>query len=69
MTTSGGILDRVNRNVSRVASAVDLRDCVGIVGVGMVAVGIGVVFWPAAAIVVGVGLITLSLWGVRRGVQ
>ena len=69
MNTRSGILGRVKRIVSRVASAVDLNDCVGMVGVGMVAVGIGVVFWPAAAIVVGVGLITLSLWGVRRGVQ
>ena len=57
----------VKRIVSGVASAVDLKDCIGFVGLGMVAVGIGVVFWPAAAVVVGVGLITLSVWGVRSG--
>jgi len=57
----------VKRIVSYVAGVVDLKDCIGIVGLGMVAVGIGVVFWPAAAVVVGLGLITLSVWGVRSG--
>ena len=45
----------------------DLRDCVAATGLSLVAIGIGVLFWPAALIVVGGALIYLSIVGVAHG--
>ena len=53
--------------INGIKGAVDLRDCVAAIGLSLVAIGIGVLFWPAALIVVGGALIYLSLGGVTHG--
>ena len=61
------MLECIRTFVSRVATLVEFRDWVAFAGLGLLAVGIGVVYWPAAVIVIGGLLITLSVWGERHG--
>ena len=52
----------------KVAVGVDLKDCVALAGLCLVGLGVGIIDWRAAPLVVaGVALVGLAVARVRRG--
>ena len=49
-----------------IKKAVDLKDCAAFAGLSLLGIGLGVIYWPAALIVVGGILMYLAWAGVRR---
>lgn len=48
-----------------VISAIDARDVLLWVGLGLVGYGLSLIFWPAAFIVPGVVLVAIAVFGTR----